>query len=163
MVLRAGAVRAPTFHLRDQTGRLVSPADFQGRVVALTFLDTQCLSMCPLQASLLGSVQADLGPRAAPSVLVVSVHPEADTPSAIAGFAAGHGLAGDLHWVSGSQADLAHVWDSYGVGVQVATGDVQHTSVIFLIDRSGYERVAFADLPDQAAVERDVRLLEQGA
>jgi len=39
------------------------------------------------------------------------------------------------------------VWNSYGVGVQVVTGDVVHTSVIYLIDRKGYERVAFPTRP----------------
>jgi protein SCO1/2 len=135
----------------------------RGRVVALTFLDTQCLQMCPLQASLLGRVQSDLGPKAAPSVVVVSIRPEVDTPSSIADYASTHGLVGDLHWVSGSDAELAPIWDEYGVGVQVASGDLLHTSVIYLIDRAGYERVAFADLPDQSAVESDVRLLESGA
>jgi len=163
VVLPAGSNPAPNFRLLDQSGRAVSPANLRGRVVALTFLDTQCQQMCPLQASLLGAVQSDLGPKAAPSVVVVSINPAVDTPSAIKDYAAGHGLLGDLHWVTGSEADLAPVWDEYGVGVQVASGDLLHTSIIYLIDRAGYERVAFGDLPDQAAVEKDVRLLEAGA
>ncbi len=163
VVFKAGAVKAPEFHLRDQRGDMVSPSALGGRVVALTFLDTQCLQTCPLQASLLGTVQSDLGPKAGPSVLVVSIRPEVDTPANIADYASSHGLAGDLHWLTGSPAELAPVWAAYGIGVQVANGDLTHTSVIYLIDRAGYERVAFADLPDQAAVESDVRLLEQGA
>jgi protein SCO1/2 len=162
VVFKAGEVRAPEFHLRDQRGDLVSPSALHGRVVALTFLDTQCQTMCPLQASLLGRVQSDLGQKAGPSVLVVSIRPQVDTPANIAGYARSHGLVGDLHWVTGSPAELTPVWDEYGIGVQVADGDLIHTSVIYLIDRAGYERVAFADLPDQAAVESDVRLLEQG-
>ena len=163
VVFRVGLVPAPDFQLRDQRGDLVSPAVLRGRVVALTFLDTQCQQMCPLQASLLGAVQSDLGPKASPSVLVVSIRPEVDTPATVAAYAISHGLVGDLHWLAGSRAELAPIWDEYGIGVQAASGDLIHTSVIYLIDRAGYERVAFADLPDQAAVENDVRLLEQGA
>ena len=163
VVFRAGSVPAPDFQLRDQRGDVVSPSLLRGRVVALTFLDTQCRTMCPLQASLLGAVQSDLGLKAGPTVLVVSIRPEADTPANIADYASSHGLVGELHWVTGSPAELAPVWNEYGIGVQLANGDLIHTSVIYLIDRAGYERVAFADLPDQAAVERDVRLLEQGA
>lgn len=162
VILKAGSVPAPAFRLLDQSGDFVSPSDLRGRVVALTFLDTQCLQMCPLQANLLGRVQSDLGPKAAPSVVVVSIRPEVDTPSSIADYARTHGLVGDLYWVSGSDAELAPVWDAYGVGVQVATGDLLHTSVIYVIDRAGYERVAFANLPDQSAVEADVRVLERG-
>ena len=154
--------QAPSFTLRDQRGAMVSPSDLRGRVIALTFLDTQCLNLCPLQASLLGRVQADLGSRAPFSVVVVSVRPEADTPANIAAFASAHGLKGGFYWLTGPRPQLADVWDSYGVGVQVANGDLAHSSIIYLIDRSGYERVAFADVPEAASVEGDVRILEAG-
>lgn len=154
------SVPAPAFTLRDQQGAMISPSDLRGRVVALTFLDTQCLNLCPLQARLLGTVQSDLGSSAHFSVVVVSVRPEADTPSNIATFAVAHGLKDGYHWLTGSREQLASVWDSYGVGVQVANGDLAHSSIIYLIDRSGRERVAFADVPDVASVEGDVRFLE---
>jgi protein SCO1 len=155
-------VPAPSFRLRDQRGAMISPSDLRGRVIALTFLDTQCLNLCPLQAGLLGTVEADLGSRAPFSVVVVSVRPEADTPANIAAFASAHGLNGGFYWLTGSRTQLANVWDSYGVGVQVANGDLEHSSIIYLIDRSGYERVAFADVPEAASVEGDVRFLETG-
>ncbi len=155
------AVPAPDFTLRDQTGATVSLASLRGKVSAITFLDTQCLNLCPLQASLLGIVQSDLE-RAKPlTVVVISVRPEADTPAAIAAFASSHGLKAPFYWLSGSRPQLAAVWDSYGISVVPATGDLAHSSVIYLIDRRGYERVAFADVPQSSWVERDVRLLEQ--
>lgn len=156
------SVQAPAFTLRDQQGTMISLSDMRGRVVALTFLDTQCTNICPLQASLLGTVQSDLGSSAHFSVVVVSVHPEADTPANIATFAGAHGLKNGYHWLTGTKQQLASVWDSYGVGVQVANGDLAHSSIIYLIDRSGAERIAFADVPDVASVEGDVRFLEAG-
>ena len=42
---------------------------------------------------------------------------------------------------------------------KVANGDIAHSSVIYLIDRAGYERVGFADLPAPASVEGDIRIL----
>jgi protein SCO1/2 len=162
MIIKPHTVQAPAFTLRDQRGATVSLSDLRGRVIALTFLDTQCLNLCPLQASLLGSVQGKLGPHAPFSVVVVSVRPEADTPANIATFANAHGLKDGFYWLTGPRPQLADVWNSYGVGVQVANGDLAHTSVIFLIDRSGYERVGFADLPEAASVEGDVRILEAG-
>ena len=154
------SVPAPSFYLRDQQGATVSMSTFRGSVVALTFLDTQCLNLCPLQASLLGTVQSDLGPGAHLSVVVVSVRPEADTPANIATFASAHGLKKGYSWLTGTKDQLASVWDSYGVGVQIANGDLAHSSIIYLIDRKGAERIAFADVPDVAAVEGDVRFLE---
>jgi cytochrome oxidase Cu insertion factor (SCO1/SenC/PrrC family) len=154
------SVPAPSFTLRDQHGAMISPSTLRGRVVALTFLDTQCLNLCPLQASLLGRVQSDLGSGAHFAVVVVSVRPEADTPANIATFADTHGLKVGYYWLTGSREQLASVWDSYGVGVQVANGDLAHSSIIYLIDRSGAERIAFADVPEVSAVEGDVRFLE---
>jgi protein SCO1/2 len=154
-------VAAPDFTLHDQQGAVISLSGIRGSVVALTFLDTQCLNLCPLQASLLGSVQSELGKSAPLTLVVVSVRPEADTPAAIAGFADSHGLKGPYHWLNGTRAQLAGVWDSYGISVVAATGDLAHSSVIYLIDRRGFERVAFADVPQMSWVEDDVRLLER--
>ncbi len=162
LVMGAGEVRAPAFTLRDQTGAAVSLADLHGRVIALTFLDTQCQNLCPLQASLLGGVQTRVGRSAPFDIVVVSVRPDADTPSTIAAFASAHGLSGRYYWLTGTQAQLASVWNSYGVGVQVANGDLAHSSVIYLIDPSGYERVGFQDVPDAAAVENDIKVLAAG-
>ena len=153
-------VPAPDFTLQDQTGSTVSLSHLRGKVVALTFLDTQCLNLCPLQANLLGSVQSDLGSRAPFVVVVVSVRPDADTPATVAAFASAHGLTGQLYWLTGSRTALADVWNRYGVAVQIANGDLAHSSVIYLIDRSGYERVGFLDVPESASVETDVKVLE---
>ena len=155
----ANATKAPDFALRDQDNALVSLQGLRGRVVALTFLDTQCRQLCPLQASLLGKVQSDLGRNASFEVVVVSVRPEADTPAAIGEFARTHGLVGIYHWLNGSIPDLSRTWAAYGIGVQAANGDLQHSSVIYLLDPRGYERVEFADLPLPTMVEDDVRLL----
>ena len=162
LVIKSHSVQAPDFTLRDQQGKMVSLPDLRGRVIALTFLDTQCRQLCPLQAALLGSVQSDLGPSARFSVVVVSVRPEADTPANIAAFASAHGLKSEFYWLTGTRPQLQDVWNRYGVGVQVANGDLAHSSVIYLIDRSGYERVGFADVPQADAVEGDVRILEAG-
>jgi protein SCO1/2 len=162
VVMGAGEVPAPAFTLRDQNGAAVSLADLHGRVIALTFLDTQCQNLCPLQASLLGGVQTSVGRSVPFDIVVVSVRPDADTPATIAGFASAHGMSGRYYWLTGTRTELAAVWNSYGIGVQVADGDIAHSSVIYLIDRSGYERVGFQDVPDATAVENDVKVLAAG-
>jgi protein SCO1/2 len=152
-------VAAPAFTLQDQNGAAVSLSQLKGRVVALTFLDTQCLSLCRLQASLIGGVQADLGPSVPLTLVVVSVHPEADTPAAINTFAEAHGLRQPYAWLTGSKSQLAGVWGDYGITVQPAAGDLAHSSVIYLLDKRGNERVEFADVPDPTWLENDIRLL----
>ncbi len=155
-------VAAPDFTLVDQDGHPFTLSGAHGTVIALTFLDTQCQSMCPLQASALGSVQAELGKSAPLTVVVVTVRPEVDSPGAIAAFAAAHGMRGAYHWLNGSPAYLASVWQNYGITVVPGTGDLAHSSVIYLIDRRGFERVEFADVPQNSWLDGDVRLLDQG-
>jgi protein SCO1/2 len=152
-------VAAPPFSLHDQKGSVVSLSQLQGRVVALTFLDTQCLSLCRLQASLLGSVQADLGAGVPLTLVVVSVRPEVDTPAAIATFADAHGLRQPYAWLNGTKSQLSGVCNDYGITVQPTAGDLAHSSVIYLLDRRGNERVEFADVPDQTWLENDIKLL----
>jgi cytochrome oxidase Cu insertion factor (SCO1/SenC/PrrC family) len=43
--------KAPDFRLMDQHGDLVSLSDFKGKVVVLTFFDSQCQDVCPLTAA----------------------------------------------------------------------------------------------------------------
>ena len=152
-------VAAPAFSLQDQTGSTVSLSQMKGRVVALTFLDTQCTSLCKLQASLLGGVQADLGAGVPLTLVVVTVHPEADTPAAISTFAAAHGLRQPYAWLSGTKSQLAGVWADYGITVQPTAGDLAHSAVIYLLDRRGNLRVEFADVPETSWLESDIRLL----
>ena len=154
-------VAAPAFSLVDQKGATVSLSQLKGRVVALTFLDTQCTSLCKLQASLLGGVQADLASSVPLTLVVVSVHPEADTPAAINTFAEAHGLREPYAWLNGSKSQLAGVWGDYGITVQPAAGDLAHSAVIYLLDKRGNERVEFADVPDPNWLESDIRLLAQ--
>ncbi|MEP6753003.1 MAG: SCO family protein [Candidatus Dormiibacterota bacterium] len=152
-------VAAPAFTLVDQNGATTSLSQLKGRIVALTFLDTQCTSLCKLQASLLGSVQADLGSSVPLTVVVVSVHPDADTPAAINTFAEAHGLRQPYVWLNGTKSQLAGVWSDYGITVQPAVGDLSHSAVIYLLDRRGNLRVEFADVPESTWLENDIKLL----
>jgi protein SCO1/2 len=158
-IILSPPVAAPAFSLQDQNGTAVSLSQLKGRVVALTFLDTQCLSLCKLQASLIGGVQADLGAGVPLTLVVVSVRPEVDTPAAIATFAEAHGLKQPYAWLNGTKSQLAGVWNDYGITVQPTAGDLAHSSVIYLLDRRGNERVEFADVPDPTWLENDIRLL----
>ncbi len=154
-------VAAPSFSLVDQRGDSFSLSGEHGKVIALTFLDTQCQSLCPLQASLLGTVQSELGKSAPLTLVVVSVRPEVDTPDAIAAFAGSHGMSGAYYWLKGPQSQLDTVWQSYGISVQPGGADLAHSSVIYLIDRRGLERVVFGDVPEADWLVNDVKLLQQ--
>lgn len=159
VVMPPGSTTAPAFTLTDQDGKTVALADFKGRVVALSFLDSHCQQQCPLQGEQLGIAERTLGARTPFVNLVVSVAPATDTPDSERAFAATHRWMGEWHWLSGTPADLQAVWKSYGIAVLPGpTGNIPHSIVLYLIDHQGHERVAMF-FTDPKRIEQDVGLL----
>jgi protein SCO1 len=81
---------------------------------------------------------------------------EGESPTLIAKFDAEHRL-GELgnrwHYLIGSPEELQGVWHSYGVyaeGASAASGTINHSTGVYLIDKQGDER-GFVDLPTSAA------------
>src|SRR5487761_2182367 len=78
------AKQAPAIALRNYLGRPVTLAQYRGRAVLVTFLDTHCPDVCPLIASNLRVALNMLGPRAREAqVIAISVDPRGDTPGAV--------------------------------------------------------------------------------
>ena len=159
IVIPPKSMAAPDFTLLDQDGKPVSVSALRGRVVAITFLDSHCKQLCPLEADQLGQVQRSLGAGAHLSVLVVSVAPATDTPSSERAFAATHRWSGDWHWLIGTPDQLAAVWKAYSIAVQNTPDNILHSSVLYLVDRDGFERAGWAAGLEPNLVTHDVRLL----
>ena len=161
-----GTRRAPLFRLRDQHGEAVSLAALRGRPVVVTFIDPVCRNLCPLEATALGKVVRDLGAKA-PAIVAVSVNPWADTAANFRADARAWRLPASWRWATGTQADLASVWRSYGVAVRVQTKrvagvtvrNVIHTEGSYLIDARGYERALFLYPFRAADIEQELRRL----
>lgn len=166
---------APNFTLTDQNGQQVQLTSLRGKVVALTFLYTNCPDVCPLIATKLGQVDQQLGAdRAKVALLAVTVDPANDTPTAVRAFAAQHQLLqANWHYLLGSVAQLTPVWKSYFVGTDAAQVPgspatkvsaptpqlVNHTAIVYLIDRQGRLREALdANFTPQDFLH-DVRVL----
>jgi len=159
MTWRAGQRPAPAFSLRDQSNRLVSLSSRRGRVVLLTFMDSRCKLLCTLQGPAVAHVLHRAGQHRPVSLLVVSVNPWEDTAQSSAEAAARYGFAGDWHWLRGTPAQLRPVWRAYGIGVERASDDVDHSTAIYLIDKSGFERAGFNFPFPSAKVARDLTAL----
>ena len=155
----AATRRAPAIALADASGRAFSFASERGRVVLLTFLDSRCRALCPLESRMLAKVARALPAASRPDVVVVSVDPAGDTAASVRH--AERDLAGvrRVTWLVGSRARLARVWKAYGVEVKPVPGDIEHTSVVYVIDRRGDERVGMLFPFSPPALSHDLRLL----
>ena len=163
IVIPPKSIVASDFTLLDQDGKLVSVSALRGRVLAITFLDSHCTQLCPLAGDQLGQAQKALGPTAKLTLLVVSVAPATDTAESERAFAATHHWSGDWHWLLGTPDQLAAVWKAYGIAVQGTSDNVLHSTVVYLVDKNGFQRAGWAGAIEPDLLAHDVRFLESPA
>lgn len=157
---------APNFALVDQNGAPVSLEAQRGHPVVLTFLYTHCPDQCPLTAEKLHATAQSLGGRAADvRWLVVSIDPAGDTPADASQFVAAHHLAGQAHYLLGTQSQLQPIWEAYHIAVQpghdaqAQVRSVTHSLGLYVIDAQGHERVYMDQTFDPGDLASDLRVL----
>jgi len=155
----AGEARAPAFRLRDADGRPVSPAQYRGRLLLVTFLDPLCKTFCPRESAVLDDALARLPAARRPAVIAVSVNPPVRSPAILRREARRFGWSPQWRWALGSERQLAAVWRSYHIAVLPTKGDVTHTEAAYVVDADGYERALFLWPFRARAVERTLRAL----
>lgn len=138
---------APAFTLTDHHGQPFSSAELSGKVVVLSFGYTHCPDVCPLTVGHKGAAAEQLGELAdRVRFLFVTVDPERDTPARLneyLGRFPGEAVIG----LTGDEAELAHLWQDYRVGVQkVESADggpytVDHSVRVWFIDTEGRLRL----------------------
>lgn len=136
---------APEFHLTDQDGRPVSPSQFRGKVVVVSANDDQCQDLCTLLANDITLANRYLGPAASQVVwLSINANPFFPSVADVRAWTDAHGLGHQANWYfgTGTPAQLAATWKSYGIVVEQdpATRTVQHSAELFFVDPSGQER-----------------------
>ena len=155
----AGARPAPGFALRDQYGNRVSLASLRGRSVALLFMDSLCKEACPLEGRAIAAAVRQVASPVRPRVVVVSVDPAGDTAATIAEAARKWGLPRGFEWLLGARSELRRVWRAYDIAVDETTGDVVHSTALYLIDARGDERAGFVMPFEPHLVAFDLRSL----
>lgn len=155
---------APEIELTGAAGTDFQLSETRGRVVALFFGYTSCPDICPTTMAELNQALGELGGRADQvQVLFVTVDPQRDTPERVQEYVSHFNP--NFIGLSGSEPDLAKVWNDYGVFRQVVDGTsaagylVDHTARVTLIDQQGNLRVSFPfDTPVKDVVH-DLNLL----
>ena len=158
-IWKPGARPAPRFALRDQHGRRVALAALRPDTVVLSFMDSLCKEACPIEGKLLGSAIRQVAPAVRPRLVVVSVNPDGDTPASVRVAVGKWHLPADTTWLLGTHAALKRVWDAYRITVDPVSGDVVHSTALYLIDRRGDERAGFLLPFVPALVADDLRTL----
>lgn len=110
-----------------------------GKVLAVTFLDTQCTEACPIAASQVAEAMRLLGEdRDRVLALAYSVDPLNDTPASIRSFLAKNRAAREIRYVDGSVAELQPIWREFKILASHGTGNSNmHSAPVRVYDAEG--------------------------
>lgn len=154
---------APDFELTRSGGESFRLSEARGDIVMLFFGYTSCPDICPTTMAELKTALDRLGEEKAENVKVVfvTVDPERDTPERVQEYV--DHFDQEFVGLSGSEQELAQVWNGYGVFRQKVEGTsaagylVDHTARVTVIDQDGNLRVSY---PFDASVENIVHDLK---
>jgi cytochrome oxidase Cu insertion factor (SCO1/SenC/PrrC family) len=133
-------IRLPDFSLPDHEGRKVSSAAFRGKVVLVTFLDSQCTESCPIIAAQIGRAIDLLGTEERREVVAVAIStdPDEDTPLSVRDFLRRNRAEGRLRYLVAPVAKLRPVWEEFQISASFDTGiDTLHSAPVRIYDRDG--------------------------
>jgi len=137
-----GEIRMAEFELSDETGRRVASRNLRGKVVLLSFLDSQCTDSCPVIAfqvartldSLPGEVRRQV------VALAISTDPDEDTPASVRRFLSSQRALGRLRYLGADEpvATLRPIWRHFHVLSSFESGkDTLHSASVRVFDRQG--------------------------
>ena len=128
---------APDFELSDQSGQIISLSDYRGKVVVLTFFDSQCDDVCPLTAYQFVQTYQALGDYSDSVVfMAVNINLEANTLEDLSA-ASQHWSLDEIpnwHFLTGQAEELEPVWAAYHIEVVPSEEDISHTPGVYIID-----------------------------
>jgi cytochrome oxidase Cu insertion factor (SCO1/SenC/PrrC family) len=133
-----GNKSAPDFTLTNQFGQPMSLSQFRGRVVVLSFEDSECTTVCPLTTQSMVLAKELLG-KAGSSVqlLGVDANPDALKVANVMDYSRVHGMVNQWDFLTGSLPQLKSVWGAYNIAVQIEAGQIDHTPALYVIDQQG--------------------------
>jgi cytochrome oxidase Cu insertion factor (SCO1/SenC/PrrC family) len=129
---------APNFTLTDQFGQPVSLSSYRGKVVILSFNDSECTTVCPLTTAALADAKAMLGAAGRRvQLLGIEANPKATSIDDVLSYSQVHGMLYQWRYLTGSLSQLRKVWKDYSVGVTVSQNQIDHEPAIFVINSDG--------------------------
>ncbi len=152
------------FELTNQDDRLVTAADYRGKIVMLYFGYTHCPDACPTTLATLEAAIRSLGPDAAKMrVLFVTVDPKRDTTTVLKSYVGFFGP--QFVGLRGDDGELRALSKRYRIAYHLEPPDrngnyaVDHSSAIFIFDGTGRARLLGNEADGAAKIAQDLRRL----
>ena len=147
------------FSLTDPTGRTVTRADLDGKVLAVSFLFTSCASTCPEVSQRMAEIQRLTTNQPDVRLVSLTVDPHSDTPPVLAKWGARYG-ADTNRWLllTGSKAVLQQL-----IGASFLATDAGDPFNSMPCNFTGTERIAVVDKHGRLRIFFDGLQLETSA
>lgn len=162
--------RAPNFTLTDEKGKQISLNQYRGKVVVLSFVDSECQTICPLTTAAMLDAKRELGPAGKDvQLLGVNANWKSDQVDDVLNYSEDHGLMGHWHFLTGTLGQLSHVWNSYKINeyqLDKKTNtlqDIDHISSTFLITPNGQVAKVFQTQASYSSIPQFGQLLAEDA
>jgi cytochrome oxidase Cu insertion factor (SCO1/SenC/PrrC family) len=133
-------IRLKPFALTSYRGSELASSTLRGKVVALTFLDSNCKESCPIIAVVLARGIDRLRPKEREQVraIAISTQPIDDKPQNVRRFLEKRRALGRLDYLVGTEAELRPVWRRYDILSALDSGDADtHSASVHIYDRNG--------------------------
>ncbi|MGB5320803.1 SCO family protein [Lutimonas sp.] len=137
--------KVPAFEFTDQNNKLVSNANFEGKVYVVEFFFTSCPTICPRMNENMVKIQNEFYGNPSFAIASVSIDPERDSPEVLKAYAKEKGatlknwyfLTGDKNDVYSFSNDGFRLYAGENKDVE---GGFEHSGLFALIDKEGYIR-----------------------
>lgn len=146
------------FTLTDRTGRTVTRADLEGKILVVDFLFTGCSLTCPVVNRCMAQIQQLTTNQPDVQLVSLSVDPRDDTPAVLAEYGRRFG-ADTNRWLllTGDKSELyGLIGNSFLAQApedpfNYMPGNFSHTERIAVVDAAGQVRAYFDGLREDAA------------
>jgi cytochrome oxidase Cu insertion factor (SCO1/SenC/PrrC family) len=153
-------IPAPGLHLVNQFGQPMSLSQFRGKIVLLSFEDSECTTVCPLTTQsmvwakdLIGSAGDHV------QLLGVDANPTATSVADVMAYSRAHGMVNQWDFLTGSLAQLKAAWSAYHIAVQIEQGQIDHTPALFVIDERGNEQKLYLTQMAYSSIGQSAQVL----
>ena len=157
-----GNAAAADFRLTNQFGQPMSLSQFRGKVIMLSFDDSECTTVCPLTTEsmvlakeLLGKAGEDV------QLLGVDANPSATATSDVLAYTRAHGMVNQWDFLTGTLPQLKKTWSSYHIAVQIEAGQIDHTPALYVIDQRGILRKVYLTQMAYDSIGQSAQVLAQ--
>src|ERR1700689_3439926 len=157
-----GSRPAPDFRLTNQFGQPMSLSQFRGKVVMLSFEDSECTTVCPLTTQSMLEAKQLLGAAGDKvQLLGVDANPDATSVSDVLAYSKAHSMVNRWDFLTGSLPHLKATWSAYHIAVQVEQGQIDHTPALYVIDQRGREQEIYLTAMAYSSIGQSAQVLAQ--